>query len=239
MLIRESATLPGVSTPVPELEGLRERKKRRTRLEISDVATRLFAQRGFEAVTLAEIATAADVSIKTIFNYFGSKEDLYFDRADELTAALVETIEQRPPGTTVLEALRLLLTKNLMPFPGSGWGQLSQELAYGRLQEFLATQDRSPALRARRLTLADEFGDHLAGVLAAQLGRERDDPALRSLVAMLVATLHLRDRVMRTAMAAGVTAPTVRRRVTATVDDTFTRLATAFADVDREARAPR
>ncbi len=56
-------------------------------------------------MTLAEIAAAADVSVKTIFNYFGSKEELYFDRADELTQALIATIEQRPPGTTVLEAL--------------------------------------------------------------------------------------------------------------------------------------
>src|SRR3954447_9612861 len=106
------------------VEGLRERKKRRTRQEISDVATRLFFERGFEEVTLSEIAAAAEVSIKTIFNHFGSKEELYFDRADELREALVDTIVERDLGTTVLEALQALLTQNAVPFPGTGWSRM-------------------------------------------------------------------------------------------------------------------
>src|SRR4051812_43175414 len=102
------------------MAGLREAKKARTRLAISDVATRLFAERGFERVTLAEIAEAADVSVKTIFNYFASKEDLFFDRADELIDGIVATIEQRPHGITVTEALHQLLRDNVVPFPGAG-----------------------------------------------------------------------------------------------------------------------
>ena len=102
-------------------EGLRERKKQRTRREISDVATRLFAEHGFEQVTLSQIAEAAEVSVKTIFNHFGSKEDLYFDRADELREGVVATIAGRAPGTTVLGALRALMVDNLVPFPGTGW----------------------------------------------------------------------------------------------------------------------
>ena len=72
--------------------GLRERKRLRTRREISDVATRLFVERGFERVTLAEIAEAADVSVKTIFNHFGSKEELFFDRVDEVRARFESTV---------------------------------------------------------------------------------------------------------------------------------------------------
>jgi AcrR family transcriptional regulator len=60
--------------------GLRARKKQQTRRVIADTARRLFAERGFEQVTIAEIARAADVSDKTVFNYFPAKEDLYFDR---------------------------------------------------------------------------------------------------------------------------------------------------------------
>ena len=62
-------------------QGLRERKKRQTRQQISDIATGLFLERGFDAVTIAEIAEAADVSVNTVYNYFPSKEDLFFDRS--------------------------------------------------------------------------------------------------------------------------------------------------------------
>jgi AcrR family transcriptional regulator len=203
---------------------LRARKKARTRLEISDVATRLFAERGFEEVTLSEIAAAAEVSIK---------EELYFDRADELREALVATIVDRDRGTTVLDALHALLTQNVVPFPGTGWSRMDDPVQMQRLRSFMATQDRSPALRARRLVIGRELGERIAGVLAAELGRRPDDPALLALAEMLTATMGLRDRVLRTALAEGVSARTVRRRVVAVVDEAFTRLRAAFGDVDR------
>src|SRR3954449_4428781 len=96
-------------------DGLRDRKKRRTREAISDTATQLFIEHGFEEVTLAQIADAAEVSVKTIFNHFGSKEDLYFDRAGEMLEGLRTTIVDRPAGMTTLEALRRLLTENVVP----------------------------------------------------------------------------------------------------------------------------
>ena len=79
--------------------GLREFKKARTRRAISDVATRLFAEQGFEAVTVAQIAAAAEVSIKTVFNYFTTKEDLFFDRAGELIDVLVRNQEDERVAT--------------------------------------------------------------------------------------------------------------------------------------------
>src|SRR3954447_5826589 len=96
--------------------GLRATKKARTRQTISDAATALFMERGFDAVTVAEIAEAADVSIKTVFNYFATKEDLYFDRADELVENLVRTISERETGQTIAAALRGLLSENMFPF---------------------------------------------------------------------------------------------------------------------------
>src|SRR4051794_25335227 len=104
--------------------GLRATKKARTREAISDAATELFMERGFEAVTVAEIAEAADVSIKTVFNYFATKEDLYFDRADEIADSLVRTIIAREAGQTIAGSLRALLTANMFPFPGAGWRRL-------------------------------------------------------------------------------------------------------------------
>ena len=78
--------------------GLRERKKLKTREEIAAAAMRLFGERGFDAVTVAEIARAAEVSEKTVFNYFPSKEDLIVHRGQEKTAALIEAIRELTPA---------------------------------------------------------------------------------------------------------------------------------------------
>ena len=219
------------SPPAPE--GLRDRKKRRTREAISDIATGLFFERGFEAVTLADIADAAEVSPKTIFNHFGSKEDLFFDRAEELRASLVDAVVGRPAGVTVLASVRSLLVDNRVPFRDTGWDDLDEPARAEGFRNFLATQERSPALRARRLTLMEEVGDLLTGVLASDLEREPDDPAVGALAAMLVAALELRARVLSTAVLSRLAPEETRRRVTESVETTFDRLTTAFADVDR------
>src|SRR3954469_24816594 len=77
------------------VQGLREANKARTRLAISDVATRMFIERGFENVTVAEIAAAAQVSVKTVFNYFATKEDLFFDRAPAILDAYIRAVKER------------------------------------------------------------------------------------------------------------------------------------------------
>src|SRR5215218_8577132 len=87
-------------------EGLRERKKRATRDAIAAAARRLFAERGFDAVTVAEVAVAADVSEKTVFNHFATKDDLVFAGGEERLAQLQADIAQRPPGTSVLDVFR-------------------------------------------------------------------------------------------------------------------------------------
>ena len=90
--------------------GLRERKKQRTRETIARVALQLFAERGYERTTLAEIADAADVSKRTIFTYFESKEDILFSDVPALLEQLRQTLEQRPPGSTTVDALREFLS---------------------------------------------------------------------------------------------------------------------------------
>jgi AcrR family transcriptional regulator len=90
--------------------GLRERKKLQTRETIARVALQLFAERGYEQTTLAEIADAADVSKRTIFAYFQSKEDILFCNEPAFFKQLQETLEQRPPGATTVDALRDFLS---------------------------------------------------------------------------------------------------------------------------------
>ena len=87
-------------------EGLRERKKRQTREAIAHAAMALFAEHGFDAVTVADVARAADVSEKTVFNYFAAKEDLVLHGGEERRAALIEAIRTRPAGTSVVEPFR-------------------------------------------------------------------------------------------------------------------------------------
>jgi len=87
-------------------EGLRERKKRATRDAIAAAARRLFAERGFDDVTVAEVAAAADVSEKTVFNHFATKEDLAFAGGEARLNQLLADIAQRPAGTSVLDVFR-------------------------------------------------------------------------------------------------------------------------------------
>jgi AcrR family transcriptional regulator len=86
--------------------GLRERKKRKTRDTIIKVALELFVERGYEDTTIAEIADAAEISPRTIFAYFPSKEDILFYDMPEMLERLAQVFRDRPAGATALDALR-------------------------------------------------------------------------------------------------------------------------------------
>jgi AcrR family transcriptional regulator len=103
MIVPQYATFQGMDTL--EGEGLRERKKRQTREIIGTAAMALFQERGFDAVTVADVARAADVSEKTIFNYFPTKEALVF-HGEERRAALIAAIRERPAGESVVAPFR-------------------------------------------------------------------------------------------------------------------------------------
>src|SRR4051794_19813064 len=102
------------------IPGLRERKKRAARTAIAAAARRLFAERGFDAVTVAEVAAAADVSEKTVFNHFATKEDLAFAGREEGIAQFVAAIADRPPGSSVLDVFRTMTHRVLDVFVVGG-----------------------------------------------------------------------------------------------------------------------
>jgi AcrR family transcriptional regulator len=124
-------------------EGLRERKKRRTRRALADAALRLFAERGYEATTVADIAAAADVSTRTFFSYFRSKDDVLFVETDERIALIPMLFAARAPGEPPLAVLRELVTLMLEKAVPS----LTGEPAGSRMQIMAA----SPELQARAL----------------------------------------------------------------------------------------
>lgn len=146
---------------------LRESKKRETRQRISDVATGLFFARGFDAVTVEEIAAAAKVSKVTVFNYFARKEDLFLDREDEAKLLLREALGKRPEGQPPIDALRRLvdrLREQKHPFARID----SRTVGWWRVVA------ASPSLRARLREMGDEVVEGLAVDLA---GPEPDGPA--------------------------------------------------------------
>ncbi|HYP89003.1 MAG TPA: TetR family transcriptional regulator [Polyangiaceae bacterium] len=134
----------------------RESKKRQTRQRISDVATELFLARGFESVTLDEIAAAAEVAKMTVFNYFPRKEDLMLDRQDDLKLVFFrEAIRARAPGQAPIAALRLLIDElREQKHPFTRVDRLSAEW-----WRFVAA---SPSLEARLRELDAEAAEGLA-----------------------------------------------------------------------------
>src|SRR3954454_9227982 len=90
--------------PMSQEPGLRERKKQQTRRHLADTARRLFAERGFDAVTVADVARAAEVSEATVFNYFRTKEDLFYSGLEAFEDLLLGSVRDRPVGESVLGA---------------------------------------------------------------------------------------------------------------------------------------
>ncbi|HEY8582346.1 MAG TPA: TetR/AcrR family transcriptional regulator [Capillimicrobium sp.] len=146
--------------------GLRERKKREVRTRIADAARGLFAASGFEAVTVADVARAADVSTQTVFNHFPTKEDLVFWRLGDFEDHLVAAIRDRPAGEPAAAAFRryLLGVRGLLRSPGPG--------AHEQLVAVARVIDGSPALRAREQQIFAAYTDTLARILAAEAGGE-------------------------------------------------------------------
>ena len=152
--------------------GLRELKKEQTRQLIAGTAWRLFADRGFDKVTVAEIAREAQVAEATVFNYFPSKEDLFYSRFEAFSARLADAVRDREPGEPALAAFRRALLEE--------GGLLAQAEAGG--QEALArlrTVNRviaeSPALLAREQQAMARSAADLAALLAAETGAPPDD----------------------------------------------------------------
>jgi AcrR family transcriptional regulator len=151
-------------------EGLRERKRRLTRQLISDAATVIFASRGFDNVKVSEIADRVNVSMKTLYNYFPTKESLVLDDADELVARLTAALRDRPAGLPIIETVVAALRAGL-----DGLTDFDDEFAYFYLR-FEALINETPSLRAHWLGILDRFARAAAEEVAHREGGCPTDP---------------------------------------------------------------
>mgnify|MGYP001953020352 CR=1 FL=1 len=164
-----------VAMSTPTL-GLRELKKRQTRENISHQATRLFLERGFDNVTIAEVAAAAQVAKMTVTNYFPRKEDLALDMREIFVQLLARTVREREPGESALAALRrayLAAVAEQDPVIGFSGPEFARMIV------------DSPALVARLREFHDDRERELAAVLAEETGAEPDDILPRVAAAQL------------------------------------------------------
>ncbi|MVU75660.1 TetR family transcriptional regulator [Nocardia sp. ET3-3] len=165
------------SSPTGVPLGLRERKKLQTRQNISNTATRLFMDRGYDNVTIAEIAEAAEVAKMTVTNYFPRKEDLVLDIHDVFVAGPADTVRQRRPGESALAALRRAYL--------AAAASKDAVLAGFSGPDFAALITGSPALVARLREFHEDRERLLAAVLAEETGSPADDFTARVAAALL------------------------------------------------------
>jgi AcrR family transcriptional regulator len=150
--------------------GLREQKKKQTRQRIAETAHRLFGERGFDGVTVAEVARGAEVSEATLFNYFPTKEDLFYSGLEAFGDHLIEAVRNRPAGEPALVAMRSVVLK--------GGGQLERiaagdRVALDRARATARIISSSPVLRDREQRVLAA----IAGELGAVLGPPGDTVA--------------------------------------------------------------
>ncbi|WP_067820949.1 TetR/AcrR family transcriptional regulator [Actinomadura kijaniata] len=163
-------------------EGLRERKKRQTRRRIAGTAARLFAERGFDHVTIAEVAEAADVSVNTVYNYFEAKEDLVLPPDQASPDRLAAIVRDRDPGESAFAAVLRRLRDELRRRDRD----LGLTEGFGRFLEMVRA---APTLVARLEDLHVQMVAALAAELAKETGADPDDP-LPALVAGQIGWLH-------------------------------------------------
>ncbi len=202
--------------------GLRERKKQVARRLIVDAASRLFFERGFDAVTVAEVARAADFSQVTVFNYFPTKEDLVFGGMEFFEEKLIAAVRERTAGDSVLTAFRRPVL--------DGCRALGSEENAERIARAGALINASPALQTREREIAAHYTQLLAELLASEVGATSDSVELWGIASALMSVhrgllVHVRGRAL-----AGRRGPKLAAEARTQAMRAFARLEGGLAD---------
>jgi AcrR family transcriptional regulator len=159
--------------------GPREQRKRRTRRALIDAAERLFGERGFDRVTVAEVAAAAGVSVKTLFQHFRSKEDLLFADEDVMLEQLTSAIASRPPAQTPLDAIRSWILDELAD---------EDPESLDRYHRMIGS---SPVIASRLRGMWDHYEIGIARTLADEANEATPSPRTRLAAAQLTALVRV------------------------------------------------
>jgi AcrR family transcriptional regulator len=209
----------GWTTPhaaLPPAEGLRERKKRLMRQQLSDTATRMFMEHGFDAVRVSEVAEACGVSEKTVFNYFPTKESLVLDRLETTMASLRTGLADL--GVAPVEVALRILDRELSDMTAWLAGQDDPGPVARSILRFGDLIRATPSLRAYQSDMMDQFVAVAAEVLAARSGMSADDPEPQIAARALLGLWHVQAGSLRKHLDDGAPAPArVRELVTADV----------------------
>lgn len=166
-----------------DLAGARAAQKARTRGRIRSTAQALFAERGFHAVTIIDVAATAGVSVQTVFNHFASKEELFFDDRIPWVEGAAAAVRDRAPQVPPMRALRDYLIGMVDRF--------AQDVVSDRQRRMFDVQAASPALLAYERGLHEETVTQLAAALAEAWGPAHDSAGTGTLVADVTATVWL------------------------------------------------
>jgi AcrR family transcriptional regulator len=216
----ESLKLIGYDQAVSQAAGVREDKKRRTRQLIEESAVGLFAERGYDNVTMADIAGTAGVSSATVFNHFATKDALIFSGLERFECELLEVIRARPVTESLPQAFR--------SFVLSMHGSLASSApdAMPRLRSIAEIIEASATLRAREQQIYTRYTELLATVIADETGADRDDPQPWVIANALMGVHRVLVRQVRNALLADRPPAQIVRQVRR-------QASVAFAQLDR------
>jgi AcrR family transcriptional regulator len=227
MSVRGMITTASAAPAAPA--GLRERKKQQTRLAISDVATRLFIERGFDHVTLAEVATAANVSVNTIFNYFASKEELFFDRGEEVAEEPSRIVRVRRQDESVIDAIRRVYLAAIREHTG---------LFQSHIKPFVATIEATPALKLRERLLYDQGEQRLVQTLLDDPGVSADEATARVVAALITSVQWMLFREFRVRLLRDEPETKIRAALVRTAERAFAVLDAGCGPIGRPVGRP-
>jgi AcrR family transcriptional regulator len=196
--------------------GLRERKKKLTRQLISDTATAMFLKDGFEAVRVIDVAVACEVSEKTVYNYFPTKESLIFDRFEFMETNVRRVFGPAGASPSLVEAAVDVIADELMTMLGTSWGDNEKPPDPKLLRRFSEMIQQTPALRAAQWDLLDRMSQVAAEGIALRTGLSPDDPEPQIAANAILGLWRIQFRSM---VRHAVGARTVRQLRDAVIED--------------------